>query len=1344
MARCLFAFVAVLSTLLATAAPRLAVVPLGESVEPLADALVASLSKDAAVELVERSQLAEIVRENGLYGTPRGFAGADALVFLDPLAAGTNGTSVATRVVSVARGAAMGWWTEVVEPGDVTEWARNAASRMTALVGKIAQPDEALARISFVGFRSTASTPDVAADEALLNALLLARLGAEPDLLVMERRRLLDASFEKMLTDDDRAFWNGAHLIEGTINRDGITEGRVTLHVRMARVGTAPAEETTLSGSPTNMAVLADAFVRGIRLALSRPTSTRYWDPATEALRFRVEARSAIRFQRWDDARSAADTSYALGLRDRAGLLDRLLAYAGSTGEASLDLYRSWYTPRNDAGVLTQYGSVPDTETVSHALEAARLMQELCGLPKGGLADGESRRAVLSTLDDLGRLLLKFYFAAESRAEVATELGELRQVLRETTDRLLASVEMRSHCFMAEPIAVTFVNEVTDAEKDTVAVFERIRRYGPMFFETPEKGVALHKRLMISPRYGSPDPRLRAWALNEKDPLDLGILEWLPPVFGWTWQARQRCEPVWAAFEADFERVVSAYRRLGSIHEVPTDARYAAAMETLIQHFQTNRLEDVTIAPQMVRAFDATWNLERTIISDQVVAALETNQIVRLRAVLASIDSASTRAEAGVGFRTIPGRWARTLERFEHAAAAGEVPSLWFITRWLMADEEGPLTQAKAERWLAVLARLRDMASAAGDRRAVQFLRPGGRIALELMRLQTAEPPQSARTASSNRLAGLATPELPEATRRLRVFDLPTGLHLPKVSGTLALEPVPVAQLSLGVTVEQAVWRDGLFWLLGFRHRMQAELSLVSLDPATRRMEVFPVPSHLFSDAEAYPRFVEAGREHVLLVLKRTAVTLDRRTRQMTTVPLPIEPAKVFREGDRLFLWSGDTLLETTETLADFKVLASLRRRPALGPLDELPSLTDLRLCAAGSNNVAVVLGKRIFPLDGTGGEWPVAPGLKLDVAESPVGALLHEASFGWPNYDPMRGSGLATGPGVHRIWRLGANPPDRESVWTSESIPQEGRALIASQNISGRYFLFGDHRKVLPFGGCLVSVPEHGDRVQIAVMPPDAWHPLLFDTAIKRFLKVGFAQGPREILFYASEPMSGRSTNFLFLLRQEELETQLARARQTEPDQQAGSRALTDQILATYDINRNGRLDEAELSCLSTEPEAMNLAWTLCDDDRSGRLDLSELRHFDFDHNRAFDAAETAAFLNATAYLARVRFLHAVSAGQNSVPLTNQVWFFMERGPKWDRSRADLDRDGALSWPEFLAAEMEQQHRNLLAAAAAVTGQRFEDLAAQAPQERFFLEPGFLSHLLHLLPRRGDLLSEP
>jgi Ca2+-binding EF-hand superfamily protein len=138
----------------------------------------------------------------------------------------------------------------------------------------------------------------------------------------------------------------------------------------------------------------------------------------------------------------------------------------------------------------------------------------------------------------------------------------------------------------------------------------------------------------------------------------------------------------------------------------------------------------------------------------------------------------------------------------------------------------------------------------------------------------------------------------------------------------------------------------------------------------------------------------------------------------------------------------------------------------------------------------------------------------------------------------------------------------------------------------------------------------------------------------------------------------------------------QTAEAKRAEADHTAAQ----SRILATYDLNHNGVIDQEEKENAMDDPDFIESELNIIDANHDGWLDLDELAYFDANHNKILDPKEQAG-LEIAQHLMAQRLFKEFDANGDGV-LSQQEFIIMVQ----DRARASGRMDGGLSW--FMSAD--------------------------------------------------------
>jgi hypothetical protein len=311
-------------------APRVAIVA-ESSATAAADLLTVELSRQP-VTLLERAEIDRLLGEQRL--SVAGFTagrlpqlgallGADGLIFLGTEKVGGKDV-LAARLVAVHPGVIVGAWRESAPPTDLAAWSRETGAAITALLPKLKITREAAIPVSVVNLRATRARPEAADIESEAALLLIHRLAHEPAFFVLERQQM-DALLGEQ-REEPAAFWTGRYLVDGAIEQ-GLTEpDQLTIRLRLQPPGGGEAVTLVHTCRRTELVEAAEFLTREIARQLKREPTAAKWDATHEAEQFWRDAQWAFRNEIFARAATAAESSWALGRRNRETLTLRIRA----------------------------------------------------------------------------------------------------------------------------------------------------------------------------------------------------------------------------------------------------------------------------------------------------------------------------------------------------------------------------------------------------------------------------------------------------------------------------------------------------------------------------------------------------------------------------------------------------------------------------------------------------------------------------------------------------------------------------------------------------------------------------------------------------------------------------------------------------------------------------------------------------------------------------------------------------------------------------------------------------------------------------------------------------------
>lgn len=421
-------------------AATVGVIPVTPEVAPLGDVLTAALSGLTNVVVLERAEIQKVIREQELSLTQPAAvlqAGrllkAEGLVMLEKRAATPTNDVLSVRVVAIAPGVVILADEFALPFSDVSEWANTYATRLQRVLPRLNVRLEEAVPVSIGSLRSSVPTAEGMNLEQELTTLLRLRLAQEPTVFVLERRNMDALQTEKDLGTVDEPFWNGAFVLDGTINRESVGPTRVTIDLRLA----APrlvATEIHVTGNRESLPALINNLVANFLVSLGKKGTVTTWQPEAEAEKFLQEAQWAARWGLWQQVKESADASWVLGARTR------LVAAYRVVSRASLALgmrgYLGW-EPSDEYG----FHPPPSAEALpmtAQMLELYRhcsqnLLEQTNRLGEGWTSMG------IDLLTVSARILDQYYKRTEYREGHEQELRQVRSLARELNGSLMTN-----------------------------------------------------------------------------------------------------------------------------------------------------------------------------------------------------------------------------------------------------------------------------------------------------------------------------------------------------------------------------------------------------------------------------------------------------------------------------------------------------------------------------------------------------------------------------------------------------------------------------------------------------------------------------------------------------------------------------------------------------------------------------------------------------------------------------------------------------------------------------------------------------------------------------------------
>lgn len=587
-----FLFPAFWSSAQTNAPVKLALVAETGEAGPALDVLTASLSGNGNVQLLERSEIDRVYREQGMSKGNRDdikagrILGADGLLLLDVLRT-RQATNLVVRLVAVKPGVvladeAFSWPIE-----NIGDWASPMADHLALFLAKLALSVKDAIPISVVNLRSAISSSEEQEIERQLKLLTIQRLSREPQFFVLERERMQTLGEEKALQVDESAFWNGAYLLEGIIDQNGFSKDLMTIDVRLSPAKGGTSLSFKVTGDRTNLASIVNSLAMEVAAALKVNASIKEWNAIDEAAQYYDESKWALRWGIFPEAQAAADSSWALGKKDADSALVRVGAYLGEVS-ASMGKYRRFKEDFDNNLRLITVHTPPSPDNIGKAIHALEVYYEF----DSNLSDAEAKvvyrrkgpnnlqnsdwaQAGLNDLDTASSVLLSFNAEPKSAVPVAADLGRLRSLVR----------TVAGHMSKEESQFARVNHRFPDVARAELL-------WGCLWQETPENTVTRYRELTGDLHFS--DTHMQWWI---RQPLP-GQAPWyapearMPRLTAWNDADRNRLPDVWDAFLRELDGSTNVYLNLEGKALRLADAHgkdaITAAFTNLLDAFVTN------------------------------------------------------------------------------------------------------------------------------------------------------------------------------------------------------------------------------------------------------------------------------------------------------------------------------------------------------------------------------------------------------------------------------------------------------------------------------------------------------------------------------------------------------------------------------------------------------------------------------------------------------------------------------------------------------------------------------------------------------------------------------------
>jgi hypothetical protein len=1061
---------------------KLAIVASSPLSATAADLLTVELSRNPNLKLFERAEIDKVLREQGLSATGHDalqlgrLIGAEGLLIVDSGEAEKK-EWVQVRLVAVRSGVLLSNERMPWPPADLGQWAPAFSKLLVPLLPKLGMPLKDAIPLSVVNLRSSVNTAQGREDEARLTLLAIHRLAQQKEIFVLERERMQDLNWEKSLSADESAFWNGAYLLEGTIDQRGYAKDVITVDALLRPPKAGQPLSVSVNGSRTNFAEVINRLTDEVTKALRIGASTDPWSPLEETSKFYAEAQWALRWSLLRQSQAAADSAWALGKHDLECATVRVKAYLLGVPENLPEIKRSEMTfprPINGNAELwhQQVGQMiqnfeakyklgfaykarwhPGTAEIAfiyctnspglvhiqrahHALELYYNFSRTLSPdePKAGTPWYELG---IEDLAAAARVLSIFHLVPSAQDPLRDELAELRALARTVSDWLSHSDSVRQGYFVGERHASH--DELANTMAEGKSIFGCQVKWGCLWQERPEDCVGLYRELIGSPVFCYLHTDL--W----RRPLEA------PRLSAWSAADRQKAPEIWSAFVRELAASTNLLLRCESMALASADAPNmvdsVAAFTNLVDLILTNA---ETLVQHKVDLFYLGWRTRDLldsshIVSPEIEGATRWYDTQLLRRFMALDDQYHGQRIPGV----TPAIFA-TQKAFLQNRVPYQFPE--FVNLFRVRDY---LPEQAAELRPHLAAYRSNLVVGANG-----FTGPNkARVTTGIHEVERLER-QVDRILNPIAPATNRKPAFAGASHPAKLVDSPQQPAESKATPPGTSEPVERVSVrkyiplpALTSTNQQVhtlllnsprIW-EGKLWL-ELRYRTVREESYphsikyvyenhacsALLNPKTGGWELIEYPAIEGSENYSPPQSSEALGD-TLFVSGPTflrALRFGQRSWETFSVPWQETPHLSIANG-RLFAVTGESIFEIAGGGRHISVLASCRRRPAASVLDSLDKLENARIFSAPDGSLCASAGKKVY----VWGENDWSESFPLPFASppesSPGGTLFRSVNafsgdvWTWRN-------GKAPVFGFHQLTSHGSKMPDDSRLKSS------------------------------------------------------------------------------------------------------------------------------------------------------------------------------------------------------------------------------------------------------------------------------------------------------------------------
>ena len=285
--------------------------------------LTATLSKEPGVELLERSEIDRILKEQELSLANSSdesqalkigaILGAQGMIIIKSFE--WDGRHVlSARLVATRSGAILDAWVQDTPPKEAGHFSDAIRYKFVPLFQKLSIDRKDVIAISLLDIRSPVDTSEGKELERKITLLLSQRLMLDKSFVVLERWRLGNIAWEKELGLDANPLWTGSYMLDGSVESLPNGKGALNITLRLRKPGRTEPELIAVSGSTLDLKGLVESMVPPLKRKLGASVSeSTPWDMAKEADFYFKEAEWLLRAGSYERAREAAKSAQALG-----------------------------------------------------------------------------------------------------------------------------------------------------------------------------------------------------------------------------------------------------------------------------------------------------------------------------------------------------------------------------------------------------------------------------------------------------------------------------------------------------------------------------------------------------------------------------------------------------------------------------------------------------------------------------------------------------------------------------------------------------------------------------------------------------------------------------------------------------------------------------------------------------------------------------------------------------------------------------------------------------------------------------------------------------------------------